>query len=302
MKSHSLFVLLFGLCSLKTTQAQEPTRFHLDLNRPPPQAGDESERTIQIFSTICSTNLTRGQESVTNSFHFLELKGREKILNWDASNDWSKVEMAVDDFVDGDGQHTNELVKPGTQLIGTSILGESFFQSDGGTVPADVYRQLEMSYNIRPHSFDEFARTRIPPLVSAGESWVIPPPTNTDQLAGVFGTSFANHVRAVAQFVGTTNLFGFDCFHLQFRITSDDYPEALRKIITARLPVTLKGRAGLTMDLIVPFDESQRILSKHYFWDFSSSSDMVVDGTNALSSRGRTTLDILSESRPVMHQ
>jgi hypothetical protein len=290
---------MFGLCSLAMARAEEPARFHLDLHRPAPKAGDETERTIRMVSTASSTNLTRDNETVTNTLQFLELKCREKTSNWDVSNNLSKVEMVVDRFVDGDGQRTNELAKPGTRLVGTSIAGETFFESKDGILPNEASRQLEKLYSIRPRNFDEFARTELPQTVSMGESWAIPPPTNSEELTAVFGPGFTNTVKATARLVETTNLFGFNCFHLQFRITSNEFPENLRKIITSRLPMAIQGQVSLLVDLIVPFDQSQKVLMKSYLLDFSDSAEMMVDGKNVMSSRGRNTIKIISEFRPI---
>jgi len=255
-----------------------------------------------MVSTASNTNLTQDRETATDALQFSELRCHEKVLNWDVSNNVSRIEIVVDRFVDGDAHRTNELAKPGTQLIGTSIAGETFFESKDGILPNETSRQLEKLYDIRPHNFDEFARIELPQTVSTGESWVISPPTNTEELAAVFGPAFTNNVKATARLVGTTNLFGFNCFHLQFHITSADFPENLRKIITSRLPVAIKGQVSLLVDLIVPFDESQKVLMKSYLLDFSDSAELVVDGKNVMSSRGRNTIKIISEFRPVMRR
>ena len=252
-----------------------------------------------MVSTASNTNLTQDSGTVSNTLHFSELKCHEKILSWDVSNNLSKVEMVVDRFVAGDDHRTNELVRPGTRLVGASIAGEAFFESKDGNLANDAARQLEALYNIRPHNFDEFAHTTLPQSVSPGESWAIPPPADSAELTAVFGPTFTNHVRATARLVGTTNLFGFDCFHLQFHITSDNFPENLRRIITSRLPMAVRGQINLRVDLIVPFDESQQVLMKSYLLDFSDSAEMVVDGKNVMSSRGRNTTKIISEFRPI---
>ena len=282
--------------------AEEPARFQVNLNRPAPKAGDETERTIRFVSQASTTNLAQGSETVTNNRLFFEMRCREKILNWDVSNDFSKVEIVVDRFVDGNDQWTNQLAGPGTRLIGTSIAGETFFESKDRILPGAAARQLERLYNIRPHNFDEFAHTTLPQSVSPGESWEIPPAADAAELAAVFGPSFTNHVKATARLVGTTNLFGFNCFHLQFHITSDDFPENLRRIITSHLPMTMRGRINLVVDLIVPFDKSQRVLLKSYFLDFTDSAEMAADGKNMLSSRGRNTVNIISEFRPIVRR
>jgi len=220
MKSGCLFVLLLVLCSLRTAQAEEPARFDLDLNRPPPKAGEVTERTIQVFSTTSDTNLTPGQKTITNSFHSFELQGREKILTWDVGNDSSRVETTVERFVDTENGHTNELVKSGTRLTATSIASETFFHAESGNLSAQGYEQLRQFYNIRPRDFDEFAHMQIPWHIPIGATWEIPAPTNVIAMAGVFGAALTNATQGTGQFVGTTNLFGFDCFHLRYQVVA----------------------------------------------------------------------------------
>jgi hypothetical protein len=293
-------VFLFGL-SFAGTMRGEPVRFHLDLARHDPKAGDEADRTIQIASTTSDTTSTQQRQTVTNSYQFLELKGREKILTWDVSSDLSKVEMVVEHFVNGNDSRTNELLKSGTRLVGSSVLGVAFFRSEEQPLSGEAYRQLSEAYNIRPHNFNEFAHTKMPQSVSIGETWEIAAPTNSEAIS-VLGVSLTNGVKATGQFVGTTNLFGFDCFHLQFRITSTETPKFVHEIIETRLPVKMDVQLTLTVDLTVPFDASQRILVESCFVDYSVSDEMVIDGKKVRSSQVRTTTKIASESRPISHQ
>ncbi|HUA69004.1 MAG TPA: hypothetical protein VMA13_10710 [Candidatus Saccharimonadales bacterium] len=302
MKSVGLFVLFFGLCSLKTARAAEPVQYHLDLNHPSPKAGDQTERTIQVFSTTSNVNPAESQETETNSSHFFELKGREKILSWDVTNDLSKVEITVQRLVEANDGETNELVAPGTQLIGTSILGESFFDSTGEAIPEAAYEQLKQFYNIRPHGFDEFAHMKLPPQLAVGQIYEIPPPTNSEEMAGILGASFTNGVNAACQLVGTTNLYGFDCLHLQIRANYTGTPGFLQQILRAGPPAKMILQVAFTADLFVPLDPSQRILMKIYSMDISSSGTMDVNGKPVAFSRGRSTLKIISESQPISQQ
>jgi hypothetical protein len=301
MKIRRLAVLLFVLCSLQISRAAEQSVYHLDLNRPPPKAGDETERTIQLISTTSNTNIAKGWETATNTARYFELKGREKFLSWDAANDSSKVEMTVEKLMATDGRQTVQLAKPGVVLIGSSLLGENFFESKDGTISPDCYRQLEMLYNIRPRTFNEFTRAKIPPSLSVGDTWTVVTPMDSEALR-VLGLAFTNGVTATGRLVGTTNLFGLDCFQLQLQVTSTETPEFLRRTVEARLPVKLKVNIELTVDLIVPFDESRQILVKNYFVDYLDSGEMVIDGKNVMSSHGRTTMKIMSESRPITPQ
>jgi hypothetical protein len=292
-------VLLATFCSLELVRAEMPARFYLDLNRPPPKAGEETERTIRFFSTMCHTNLVQGRESVTNSVRFVELQGREKILNWDVSNDLSKVEMVVQRFVEGDGRQTNELVKRGTHLSGTSILGESFFESKDGVIPPEADQQLNGLYDIRPHDFNEFAHTKVPQPVSIGKTWEIPPPTNLLAMAGILGPSFTNDVKATGRLIGTTNLFGFDCCHLRLHLAYSGMPGFLRQIVAGGPPTEMNIRVGLTADLFVPLDASRGILMKNYRVNISSPGEITVGGKKIKTSGGQSTMNLDSEFRPL---
>jgi hypothetical protein len=292
-------ILLVGL-SICGIVRGESGGFHLDLNRPDPKAGDEADRTIQFVSTSSDTNSTRGQLTVTNSFQFLELKGREKIQTWDVSNDLSEVEMVVNHLVTGNGSRTNELLQSGNHLVGTSILGEPFFRSVGRPLSSEVYRQLSAAYNIRPRNFNEFAHMTIPQPVSVGETWEITTPVISEMM-NALGASSTNSFKTTGQFVGTTNLFGFNCFHLRFYRTTTETPRSVREIIESHLPVKMNLQLSETVDLIVPFDASQSILMKSYFVTSSLSGEMTVDGRTVTSSQGGTTMRIVSEYRPILH-
>ena len=299
IRNLSFGALALGLCISTAAHAAEPTRFHLDLNRPPPKIGAETERTIQISSTTSNTTWSQRKESSTNGFQFFELVDREKVLNWDVGDDSAKIALVVNRFIDGYDHQTNELVKAGTQLVATALYGGKFFESKGEPLSTDAYQHLDQSYRIRPRDFNELSQFQIPPSLSVGESWTMAAPSNVEELIRVLGPSYTDSVKATGQFVGTTNLFGFDCFHLRFRIITTELPEAVRQAMTARLPVSVKGQIEVTIDLIAPFDTSQRILREAFATDFSDSSEMVLDGKQVMSSRGQSHLEFACEYRPI---
>lgn len=290
---------MLGFCFLGMARAEEPARYDLDLNRPPPKPGEVTERIIRVLSTNSNTNLAQGRDEITNLAHSFELRVREKVLTWDVSNDFSKVEMTIERFKDNQDGHTNELAKPGTRLTGTSILGEAFFRTESGDLSAQGYEQLQQFYHIRPRDFNLFARSQIPRQISVGATWNIPAPTNLAQMAGFFGAAFTNNTRVTGQFVGVTNLFDLDCFHLRYHAVATELPEPLRNLMTHGMPVTIKAHVNLTIDLDVPFDTAKFPLLTSYSMDFAMAGDLVTDGKTALSTRGRTTLEVMSEYRPI---
>jgi len=79
-------------------------------------------------------------------------------------------------------------------------------------------------------------------------------------------------------------------------------PEYLRNLITHGMPVSVKSRLNVAVDLTVPFDTSKYPLLTSYSLDFSMSGDMIVDGKKTLSTQGRTTLKMISEFHPLSHQ
>ena len=301
MKSGCFFVLWLGLCTLEPARAGEPARYDLDLNRPPPKAGDLTERTVQVFSSNHNTNLAAGRMDITNSFHSFTVQVREKILSWDFSNDTSKVEMTMERFGDNLDGRTNELAQSGTRLTGTSIAGETFFHTESGALSVQGYEQLQQFYCIRPRDFNEFTHAPIPRQIAAGATWEIPAPANLAAMAGFFGASFTNAIKATGQFVGLTNLFGLDCFHLRFQAAAAELPEYLRRQVTHGMPVAIKSRVNLTMDLIVPFDASRNPLQTIFAMDFYLTGDVTAGDKKTLTTQGQTSLKIISECRPLAH-
>lgn len=290
---------------MRTGQAAESSRFHLVLDRPPPKIGATWDRTIRVYSTTSSTNMASGREITTNRFHFFEMQGREKILLWDVSNDYSKVELVVKSLAQADGHQTNALASPGTRIIGTSILGESFFASKAGSLPESAEAQLCRFCPIRPRDFNLFARTRLPPRLAVGQTFDFPPPPNVVRALrnprgrSFLGAGFTNAVKATGQLVATTNLFGFNCFHLRIHLTYSGIPGFLQHLFAAGPPTKIKFRIALTVDLFVPFDPSQQILREDYGMRISSAGDMTIRGKAVKFLCGQSMLKIVSVFRPL---
>lgn len=299
MRSGCLLALWLALCFPGLARAAEPAKYDLDLNRPAPKAGEMTERIIRVISTSSNTNLTEGRENITNRFHSFELQGREKILLWDAGNDLAKADLTVMRLVDNSDGQTNELVKPGTRLTATSIAGEMFFHAENGDLPMPAAEQLRQCYSIRPADFNEFARTRIPRQISVGATWEIPAPTNITALVSFFGASLTNATKVTGRLVGVTNLFGFDCFHLRYQAVATDLPAGLKNLMLHGMPVSIKSRVNLTVDLIVPFDVSKYPLVTSYALDLAMSGNIVEGGRETLSTQGQTRLEVISEFRPI---
>jgi hypothetical protein len=282
-------------------RAEESEFSHLDLNRPSPRAGDRFEIKVESFTTSSNTNATQEKEDITNSCNFLELSAVEKVLTWDTGNNQSKVEITLDRFVTGNDKATNMLAEPGTKLIGTSLLDESFFEPQSGTFSEEARGKLKEMLEIRPRLFNEFAHTGIPQPVFVGETWQIPAPTNIESMTGILGASFDKEAKATGELAGTTNLFGFNCFIVRLSINYAGTPEYLRQV-AARLSGTMSVRVVLTVDLIVPFDASQPILMKKYCVNVSSSGATTINGRNAVQSNGQFEMKIVSEFRPLPRQ
>jgi hypothetical protein len=279
-------------------RAKESEFSHLSLNRPCPRTGDRFEIAVESFTTSANTNVAQEKEAITNSCNFLELTGDEKVLNWDAVNNQSKVEITLDRFETGNDKNTNMLSEPGTKLIGTSLLDESFFEPQSGVFSEEARGKLKEMLEIRPRFFNEFAHTAIPQPVFVGETWQIPAPTNIESMTGILGASFDKDTKATGELVGTTNLFGFNCFIVRLSINYAGTPEFLRQV-AARLSGTMSVHIVLTVDLIVPFDASQVILVKRYCMDVSSSGATTINGQNAVQSHGQFAMKIASVFRPL---
>lgn len=293
-----IIILLFGLWSAIAVQG-EPARYSLDMRGHDPKAGDEGERTVQVVFTYNSTNTTAGRTSTSNSLQLVELKGREKVLSWDVSNDVSKVAMVVERFVKADATRTNELLASGSELAGRFLAGESFFRVGRGALTAEVQQLLAQDYNIRPRKFNLFAQTRFPPSVSVGETWKLGTPLDADALH-FLGVSFTNNVEATGQLAGVTNLSGIDCFHVRFQVETRDTPKFLREMFGPAAPIKFDLRVRLTADLIVPFDERRRLLQQKVFMEIGGTDEVGTDGNPKLFGNSRATMLILDEFRPLL--
>jgi hypothetical protein len=306
MKLGHYFLIVWLFSCGFADQAAEPTSYHLDLNRPPPHVGDEFARKIYFFYTLGNTNWVKNntnrsqdKEQITNTSSVFDLQGREKILDWNVADNSSTVQITLDHLFGGHDGSTNEFAKPGTQLTGDSFLNESFYKLKSATLPEEARLQLEKLCKIRPRDFNEFANIKIPQPASIGQIWEIPPPTNITAMSAFVAASSMNEIQATGQFVGITNLFGLDCFHLQIHIKSTNAPAFFRKMIEARLPLKIKTQLTIMVDLIVPLDMSHGILMKSYKMDFSTSGDAVIDKKYVVSARGLTTMKIIYEDQPL---
>lgn len=309
MKSrHTFFVVLIFLpCFGQAAQTDDVRSFHLDVNRPLPKPGDEIEKVARYFSTSSSTKLINGREVATNVQVFEFLKGREKILSWDASHGLAKVEMVIDRLISSRNNRTNELVKPGTRLIGNAIAGQMFFRSEDGTLSMEARRVLGESCTIRPNDPLEYGFLKLTQPRSIGERWEaesLPNPTElTDprfdpRLQPLLEN--VNTINSTVYFVGQTNLFGLSCFHLQIEshVAPREMTESLRRIIMRGIPGKAELQMNIVDDLIWPFDLSQRLLMKIHSYDTWGSGEATMEGTN-ISFHVRTSLRSSVEFRPI---
>ena len=289
-------LLLMGLALHFGVRAESP-RFPLKLNRAAPKPGDIAERTIRILSKSSTTNSTPKEQTVTNSFELLELTGQERILNWDVTNDLSEIEFAVEHFFETSGGRTNALLKSGSRILGKSLLGEIFFLADARALPRQVDDKLSAAYNIRPRSLNKFAKVAIPASLAIGDTWGIATPMSLEAHT-YLGVSSPNSVSVTGQLLGMTNLFGLDCFHLRFVATTREKPAFLREVEARLRPMKINGGGTLIVELVIPFDVSQRILIEKYTLNFWDSGELQVDGKDVMTSHGQMTTELVSECRP----
>jgi hypothetical protein len=281
--------------------------FHLIVERPSPKAGDIAERKIVMITEMRNSNASGARDVTTNNFAFSELEGREKILKWDQEGDFSKTDLEVTHLISGDHTHTNELVKPGTHIIGTSIAGESFFQSQDGRLTETAYQLLQKIYAIRPRDFDSFPTPRLPQKMTVGECLKLSSPLTMSNYFGGLGINLTNGMDGTVCLIGTNNLFKLDCFHLQTRVTSTNTLFNPFAIIAAHLPAD-KGllpkyhsQMSLLLDYVEPLDSAQKSFYKSLTMEWSDSAEMSLPD-KMWRSQGHFTLQIISEYRYLGHQ
>lgn len=295
-----LIALLLSFCPGKSIQAGDSTRFNLTLDGLIPKPGAQTEKTVIISEAFSFTNMLNEHPSITNSTLSLDLKFKDKILIWDETNDYAKVEMVVDHFLYTHENKTNELVKAGTRLWGTFINGEWFFQSSDRHLTDRTAQSLGKIYVIHPRSgIKDYDCLKLNQPRFAGESWKTEFSKDLTKLDGLDNSAssyFArliasglnsNNVESTAQFVGTTNVSGFNCFHL---FTKTNVREQMK---------ILDFSAETRLDIIMPFDTA------HPFWMKSGSIDGwilpkdVKNGTNAIPVRGKVSAKLVVECRDI---
>ena len=309
MKSRHFFfaILIFLPCFVQAAEMDDVRSFHLDVIRPPPKPGDEIEKVAGYFSTTTGTKLLNEREVPTNAQVFESLKGRERILNWDARNGLAKVEMVIDRLLSSRNYRTNELVKPGTRVIGNAIAGQMFFRSEDAPLSMEARRVLGESCTIRPSDPLEYGFLKLTQPRSIGERWEaesLPNPTELTDLC--FDPRLqpllenVNTINSTVYFVGKTNVFGLSCFHLQIEshVSPREITESLRRIMMRGNPGKAEFQMNIVDDLIWPFDLSQRLVMKIHSSDAWVSGEATVDGTN-ISFHVRTSLRSFVEFRPV---
>ena len=295
-----LTALLLGSSFGSSIQAKDSVRFNLALDGLVPKVGIETEKTISKSVTFCFTNDIKGEQFVTNSSWSFEIKFRDKILTWDASNDFAKAEMVVDHFLFTEKDKTNEIVKPGTSLTGIFVAGEWSFVPSDGHLSDNVIQSLDKIFPMNPqHGIKDYDYLELNHPRLLGEIWKIETVPDLSRLNGLdnsFSSFIArtvvkgmntNSVKSTAEFVGTTNISGFNCF--QLRQTSNMHSETKR----------MDTFGELEADLIVPFDSSRS------FWKKSAAVNGLLlckelkNGTNTIPIHGKFSMKIIIDCREV---
>lgn len=282
--------------------------FHLDLDRPSPQPGDIAERTIKMVIDEHNSGTHGTEDAATNQLTISELKGKEKILAWDPKGDLSKTSLEVNHLISVENLKTNALVKPGTHIIGTSIAGESFFQAQNGTLPEAAYQVLRKIYAIRPRDFDAFPKPHLPQTMKVGEWIKLPSPFTQSNWFGGLGINLTNGMSGTMCLIGTTNLFGQDCFHLQVHVTSTNTPFNPYAIVADHLPAEEKSlvpkyhsQMSLVLDFIEPLDSARKSFHESLFMKWSDSAEMALPD-KVWQSHGHFTFQMVSEYRYLGHE
>lgn len=254
MKNFSIFLTAFllSLCFGKSIQAEDSVRFNLAMDSLVPKLGVETVKTIYITEAFHNTNNIKGQQSITNSVLSLDLKVKDKTLIWDESSGYAKIEIMVDHNFYIYGDKTNELVKSGTRIVGTFIAGEWFFQSPKGQLSDNASQSLAKIFYIHPdRGIKYFDCLKLNQPRSVGESWGIETLPDLSNLNGLdYYTRFfakklnTNTIKSTARFVGATNVFGFNCFHLNQMSSIHEQIKGMDYSAEAKA------------SLIVPFDTS----------------------------------------------
>ena len=141
---------------------------------------------------------------------------------------------------------------------------------------------------------------KLPPTVALGEIWQLSSPQGQDELRA-FGLAGTNGVEHTGQLVALTNFCGIDCFHIRLQVASTNTPDFVKKLFGPQMPVKIDMQVRLMIDLIVPFDASQRILSQTVLIDITGSSELGGGSRPTTISHSRQTTRMLDEFRPLSH-
>lgn len=293
-----LLALQFSAPAADSVGPSAAPRYHLSFSDYEPRAGEVGERTILFSVADAETNFANGKETLSNSVQFVELKGRETVLQWDVGNGLTKVELVVSNFTEVDGAHTNELLRPGCRLEGKSVAGESFFRGLNTPLPYKVQRELADRYNINPRQLNPFRQTRFPSSVVVGETWPLAKPMN-EEATSILGLSYAAGAKTTGQLVGITNVFGLECFHVRHVVVSTNTPEFLPRMLGASgLPLQMDVQVNLTADLIAPLNMTNRIMVQRHRMVITGGTNLKLGGQVQRTSQGTRSLLMVDEFRP----
>ncbi|MEY2467043.1 MAG: hypothetical protein QOD03_1564 [Verrucomicrobiota bacterium] len=231
-----LVSLLLVLIFTEAAEAADPNRYSLSIAGLRTRPGDETQKTIQTFTHFNLTNTSKGVLRITNWSSSYELDFKEKVLVWDNTNGYAKMEIVLYQCRVALKNKTNELVKSGTRLQGTFIAGEWFFHSSDEPLSDNASRVLNAYFRHPRHADTNSDTLKLNQPRSIGEKWKIeflPDELNSrlSELGNSFsvgiGRAFAkglnpDNTELSAQFGGTTNIFGAEgfCLRLNSNIVS----------------------------------------------------------------------------------
>jgi hypothetical protein len=294
-----LILVLLGIFSVVVVKAEGPTLFHLSSNGLFPKVGEETERTLCLNESETFTNILHGHESITNHSIGLNLKFKSKVLVWDSTNDYAKIGALVTQFEVSSGGRTNQLATPGTSLDATWIAGQWFFHARTGRLTEAGQKCLRTSFLFGPRPDGRSLETSklLNQSRSIGEKWKIERSADLfwDRMKS-WGGSFDAGDKAATEalmkdteifmeFVGTTNCFGANCFHLRECVPLKGHYRS----------ATASGQ--MAGDFILPFDPAPNFYIMKYSALFLVSAG---DGTGeSYSGRAIVQKEVVSTCRPV---
>jgi hypothetical protein len=305
-----LSLWLFAVFLSARLPAEDKTSYRLDLKRLPPKTGDEFEGSIQIVSANTLSNRFQDQITGTNRNKCRFLKCREKILAWDTTNKTATIDFTVERLFNSQNDRTNELIKPGMHVLATMIAGESFFKPVDGHLTEDAIGLLKIVNDFDPGCSDDGSSLNeslnITKPRTVGERWELSqssPLDKTDRrsrLADVLFGNSTNGVTRSVRYAGNTNLFGVDCFHLEFvtTISPHDLQDGLDRNKAPTEKTSNRFEGTITLHLIEPFDKSKQVGRTEASLDISRTLDGTINGTNIILQKIQSNR-IITEHRPV---